>query len=36
MEQLTKTGAPDTWSVDLDDIRADLEVALGPPPSPSV
>jgi len=36
MEQLTKAGAPDTWSVDLDDIRADLEVALGPPPSPSV
>jgi hypothetical protein len=36
METMSKTGAPETWKFDLDDIRADLESALGPAPSPSV
>ena len=34
METLTKTGAPDTWAIDLDDITENLALALGPPPSP--
>jgi hypothetical protein len=36
METLTRTGASDTWKLDLDDIRADLELAVGIPPSPPV
>jgi hypothetical protein len=36
METLTKTGAPDNWQRDLDDIVADLESALGPPPTAPV
>jgi hypothetical protein len=36
METMSKTGAPETWKFDLDDIRADLESALGPAPNPSV
>ena len=34
MEQLVAPGPHDTWALDVDTIMADLEAALGPPPTP--